>query len=56
MPSYKCNMQDKCDFEVKDNNREELVAIIGLHAAKTHNMKTPLPPNIMEQVDKQIKK
>jgi len=56
MASFKCNMGDKCDFEVKDKDREELVQVITLHAEKTHNMKWPLPPNIMAEVDKQIKK
>ena len=56
MASYKCNMQDKCDFEVKHSNREELVKIIELHAVNSHNMKTPLPPNIMAEVNQQIKK
>jgi predicted small metal-binding protein len=49
-------MGDKCEFEAKDNNREELVHIIAIHAEKTHNMKRPLPPNVMAEVDKQIKK
>jgi hypothetical protein len=30
--------------------------MVTLHAEKTHNMKMPLPPNIMADVDKQIKK
>jgi predicted small metal-binding protein len=56
MPSYKCNMGQSCDFEAKDKNQQELVQIIALHAETTHNMKRPLPPDIMEKVNKQIKK
>jgi predicted small metal-binding protein len=56
MAEYKCNMGDKCEFEVKDKDREELVQLVALHAERTHNMKRPLPPNIMTEVDKQIKK
>jgi len=56
MAEYKCNMGDKCEFEVKDKDREELVQLITIHAEKTHNMRRPLPANIMAEVDKQIKK
>ena len=56
MASFKCNMGMNCDFEVKDKDRDELVQIIALHAEKTHNMKRPLPPDIMEKVNKAIKK
>lgn len=56
MAEYKCNMGDKCEFEVKDKDREELVQVVALHAERTHNMKRPLPTNIMAEVDKQIKK
>jgi predicted small metal-binding protein len=56
MAQFKCNMGANCDFEVKDKDREELVEIITVHAEKTHNMKRPLPSNIMAAVDKQIKK
>ena len=56
MAEYKCSMGDKCEFEVKDKDRQELVQVVALHAERTHNMKRPLPPNIMAEVDKQIKK
>ena len=56
MASFKCKMGEKCNFEVKDNDREELVEIITLHAEKAHNMKRPLPSNIRAEVDRQIKK
>ncbi|MCJ7522035.1 MAG: DUF1059 domain-containing protein [Dehalococcoidia bacterium] len=56
MASFKCNMGMKCDFEVKDEDEEELMQIIKLHAGKTHNMKMPLPADIMEKVNREIKK
>jgi predicted small metal-binding protein len=56
MTSFKCIMGMKCDFEVKDGDRDELMQIIALHAEKTHNMKRPLPADVMEKVNKAIKK
>jgi predicted small metal-binding protein len=56
MASFKCNMGMNCVFEVKDKDQDELVQIIGLHAEKTHNMKRPLPVDIMEKVNREIKK
>jgi predicted small metal-binding protein len=46
----------KCDFEVKDEDEQELMQVIGLHAGKTHNMKMPLPADIMEKINREIKK
>jgi len=45
----------KCGFEVKDQNQDELMQIIGLHADKTHGMKAPLPSEMVEKVRKAIK-
>ena len=56
MASFKCNMGKNCSFEVNDANRDEMVQIIAIHAEKTHNMKTPLPPDIIAKIDKEIKK
>jgi predicted small metal-binding protein len=56
MASFKCNMGMNCDFEVKDKDEKELVQIIALHAGKTHNMKRPLPADVMEKVNRTIKK
>ena len=56
MVSFKCIMGMKCEFEVKDADQDELMQIIELHAAKTHNMKRPLPPDILEKVNRAIKK
>ena len=56
MVSFKCIMGMDCSFEVKDADRDELMQIIALHAEKTHNMKRPLPADVMEKVNKAIKK
>jgi len=49
-------MGQNCDFEVKDKDQEELMELITVHAAKTHNMRRPLPDDIVEKVNRQIKK
>jgi predicted small metal-binding protein len=42
MPKFKCkDTGQKCNFEVKDDNQEELLAIMNLHAQKTHNVNEP---------------
>lgn len=56
MPSFKCkDLGMKCVFEVKDENQDELMKIVALHAEKTHDMKE-IPPDMMEKVKKAIKK
>ncbi len=56
MPSIKCkDIGMKCGFEVKDEDRDEMMQILALHAAKTHNMKE-IPPDVMAKVQKAIKK
>jgi predicted small metal-binding protein len=55
MPTIKCkDIGMKCGFEVKDENREEMMQIFALHAEKTHNLKT-IPPDLMQKVQKAIK-
>ncbi len=57
MASFKCkDMGMKCKFEVKDENQDELLQIVNLHAEKTHNMKLPLPPDMMSKVRIAVKK
>ena len=57
MASFKCkDMGEKCDFEVKDENQDELIQIIGLHTERTHNMKQPLPSDMMAKMRIAIKK
>ena len=56
MPSFKCkDLGMKCGFEVKDENRDELMAIIALHGEKTHGMKQ-VPPDMVEKIKKAVKK
>ena len=56
MASFKCkDVGMKCGFEVKDENQDELMSIIALHAEKSHNMKDA-PPEMMEKIKKAIKK
>ncbi len=56
MPSFKCkDLGMKCAFEIKDENQDELMAMIAMHGEKTHNMKQP-SPNMMEKIKKAIKK
>jgi predicted small metal-binding protein len=56
MPSLKCkDIGMKCGFEVKDENMDELMKIITLHAKKTHNLKT-IQQDLMDKVNKAIKK
>jgi predicted small metal-binding protein len=57
MYSFKCkDLGMKCGFEVKDADHDELMEIIALHAKKSHDMVTPFPPDMMEKIDKAIKK
>lgn len=56
MASFKCkDMGMKCGFEIKDENRDELMQMVALHADKTHNMKE-MPPDMKQKLDKVIKK
>ena len=57
MASFKCkDMGMKCNFEVKDENQDELIEIVALHSEKTHNMKQPLPADMMGKIRIAIKK
>jgi predicted small metal-binding protein len=56
MASFKCkDMGMKCGFEVKDENQDELMSIISLHAEKSHNIKQA-SPEMQEKIKKAIKK
>ncbi|MDO8568763.1 MAG: DUF1059 domain-containing protein [Dehalococcoidales bacterium] len=56
MPSFKCkDIGMKCNFEVKDENQDELMSVIALHVEKTHNMKQA-SPDMTEKIKKAIKK
>jgi predicted small metal-binding protein len=55
MPSIKCrDLGMDCGFEVTDENREEMMQVLLLHAEKTHNIKV-VPPDIMHKIQKAIK-
>ncbi len=56
MPSFKCkDVGMKCAFEIKDENADEMMEMIKLHGAKSHNIKE-LSPDLAEKVKKAIKK
>jgi predicted small metal-binding protein len=55
MPSIKCkDIGMTCGFELKDDDRDELMQLLAMHAEKTHNMKT-IPPDVMKKVQEAIK-
>ena len=54
MATFKCaDLGMKCGFEVKDEDKDELMKIVALHAEKTHNMK--VSPELTAQVKAAIK-
>jgi predicted small metal-binding protein len=56
MPSFKCkDIGMKCNFEVKDENQDEMMSIIAVHADKTHKMKQATP-EFTDKIKKAIKK
>ena len=56
MASFKCkDIGMECKFEVHDENEDELMKIVALHAENTHNMKD-VPPDMMEKIKKAVKK
>jgi len=56
MAKFRCkDIGMKCGFEVKDENQDELMKMISMHAATTHNMKEPTP-EVQEKIKKAIKK
>jgi predicted small metal-binding protein len=56
MASFKCkDLGMSCGFEVKDENEDELMQIIALHAEKSHSIKN-VPPDMKEKIKKAIKK
>jgi predicted small metal-binding protein len=56
MASFKCkDLGMACGFEVKDQNEDELLKIVALHAEKTHGMKD-IPADMKEKIKEAIKK
>ena len=56
MASFKCkDIGMKCGFEIKDDNEDELMKLVAMHAQNTHGMKE-VPPETVEKIKKAIKK
>jgi predicted small metal-binding protein len=56
MPSFKCkDIGMKDNFEIKDDNKDELLKMVAMHAENTHGIKE-VPPDLMEKIQKAIKK
>jgi predicted small metal-binding protein len=56
MASFKCaDIGMKCGFEVKDEDQDELMKIVALHAKNTHDIKE-VAPELAEKIKKAIKK
>lgn len=56
MPSFKCkDIGMKDSFEVKDENKDELMDVVALHAKKTHSI-NEITPEFKDKVEKAIKK
>ncbi len=56
MPSFRCkDIGMKCQFEIKDENQDELMKVITLHAGETHNMKE-VTPDLADKIKKAIRK
>ncbi len=56
MPSFKCkDIGIKDEFEVKSENRDELMKIIALHAKESHEM-AEFSPEMKQKIEKAIKR
>jgi predicted small metal-binding protein len=56
MATLKCkDIGMKCGFEVKDEDQDELMKIVALHAQNTHGMKE-ISPETLAKIKKAIKK
>ena len=56
MPSFKCaDLGMKCGFEIKDEDKDELMKIIAMHGKETHGI-TDTSPEMAEKIKKAIKK
>ena len=55
MMSFKCkDLGIDCDFEIKDENKDELLWVVAVHTDETHNMKKN-KPEWMDKIKKAIK-
>ena len=56
MATLKCkDIGMKCGFEVRDEDQDELMKIVALHAQNTHGIKE-ISPELAEKIKKAIKK
>jgi predicted small metal-binding protein len=56
MAKFRCkDIGMKCGFEIKDENQDELMKMIALHAETTHNMKDA-SPEMQDKIKKAIRK
>ena len=56
MPSFKCSdLGMKCSFEIKDENKDEMMQMIAIHGEKTHGIKE-ITPDFKQKIEKVIKK
>jgi predicted small metal-binding protein len=56
MASFRCkDIGERCSFEVKDENRDELIWVVALHAEETHSMRRS-QPEMMDKIKKAVKK
>jgi predicted small metal-binding protein len=55
MMSFKCkDLGIKCGFEIKDENKDELLWVVAIHTEETHNLKRATS-NWMDKIKKAIK-
>ncbi len=56
MASFKCrDIGFNDEFEVKSENREELIKVIGVHAKESHHI-VDLTPDLKGKIERAIKK
>lgn len=56
MPSFKCSdLGMKCAFEIKDEDKDEMMKMIAMHGEKTHGIKE-IPADMKAKIEKAIKK
>jgi predicted small metal-binding protein len=56
MASFRCkDIGMKCEFEIKDENRDELMWVAAMHADETHNLKLARL-EMMDKIKKAVKK
>ena len=55
MASFRCkDMGLECEFEIRDENKDELMWVVAVHADETHDMNRA-PPEMMDKIKKAVK-